>query len=1140
MSCTEADPNTGNNTATGTTQVNLPATPNTNATVRVITAVDNTNAPGAARKQPQDFTIALRSNLGSELAHFIGSTSGTTVGVDASLTTSFQVRVVNPDLHYVTTYNGCGGGSSISAGLSKTCTVTNTYADFNGGGDEAAVRMIKVVDNTGAPTKRQPSSFQLRVRQRNQVTQQFAGSSTGTVIGLNAEPFIVDEVNPDPNYVMTLSPECIIPPQTTSTVGADHTPVPYVIHHDGLFRTCTVTNTYVGTFNAGGHANATVKVITQVDNTNAPAAVRKQPQDFTVALRSVTLGHVGSELARVIGSTSGTTVGVDASNITGFKLQVVNPDLHYVTTYNGCDSSISAGLFKTCTVTNTYADFNGGGDEAAVRMIKVVDNTGAPTTRQPGSFQMRVRQRNQVTQTFAGSSTGTVIGLNAEPFIVDEVNPDPNYVMTLSPECIIPPQTTSTVGANHTPVPYVIHHDGLFRTCTVTNTYVGTFNAGGHANAMVKVITVMDNTNAPAAVRKQPQDFTVALRSVTLGHVGSELARVIGSTSGTTVGVDASNITGFKLQVVNPDLHYVTTYNGCDSSISAGLFKTCTVTNTYADFNGGGDEAAVRMIKVVDNTGAPTTRQPGSFQMRVRQRNQVTQTFAGSSTGTVIGLNAEPFIVDEVNPDPNYVMTLSPECTIPPQTTNTVGADHTPVPYVIHHDGLFRTCTVTNTYLGTQGTATPAGGPVTVSSGGINITFGVVMNSGVTTTTYVSGNFVPTLGPLNLTGSSTLIGTKNRLKNGSPATVPAGESVFDNLVFDVSSSAESAAPITIAVDLSTVNSETLFNRLKILHDENGSLVDRTANRDFSTHTITATVDALGSFVVVQDIDTALPVISGHITDSLGHDVKDVVLTLAGPDVQSTTSDTDGNYSFVNLTLGGQYSVIPLPANFTLSPGGASFDSLAESQIVDFTLETPTVAFEAQSNAVAENSGTATITVLRGGDANGTATVDYTTSDGSAHAGTDYTATSGTLTFGVGVTSQTITVPITDNALLDGDRTVNLTLSNPSTNLSIITDNPVTLVITDDEGAATTLAGPNRTVQLGNITVTYSTVTADGNTFVAAIDPNSVGAAPNGYTISGPAYEISTSVAYTAPVSVCISLPSISDPDIFAHLRILAW
>jgi Calx-beta domain/Carboxypeptidase regulatory-like domain len=337
--------------------------------------------------------------------------------------------------------------------------------------------------------------------------------------------------------------------------------------------------------------------------------------------------------------------------------------------------------------------------------------------------------------------------------------------------------------------------------------------------------------------------------------------------------------------------------------------------------------------------------------------------------------------------------------------------------------------------------------------------------------------------------------------------------------------------------LAVHNTQSLFNRLKILHDENGSFVDRTSNSNFATHKLTATADGVGTFIVVQDVDNALPSISGHITDTLGHDVKGVVLTLAGPDVQSTTSDAAGNYSLVNLALGSPYTVIPLTSDFSLTPASSSFGALGGSQTVNFILNLPTVGFESEDNPVAENGGVTTVTVLRGGDAIGTDTVDYATSNGSAVAGTDYTATSGTLTFGDGVTSQTITIPIVDNSLLDGSRTINLTLSNPSNNLSI-TNNPVTLVITDDEGAAPTVTGPNRIVQLGNISVTYAAVTLAGTTFASPIDPNSVGSAPNGYTIVGPAYEIATSASYTAPVNVCISLPAITDPDVFARLRIL--
>jgi hypothetical protein len=76
------------------------------------------------------------------------------------------------------------------------------------------------------------------------------------------------------------------------------------------------------------------------------------------------------------------------------------------------------------------------------------------------------------------------------------------------------------------------------------------------------------------------------------------------------------------------------------------------------------------------------------------------------------------------------------------------------------------------------------------------------------------------------------------------------------------------------------------------------------------------------------------------------------------------------------------------------------------------------------------------------------------------------------------------------------------------------------------------------VTLGNLTITYADVTSNGLTTVVPIDPNSVGLAPNGYTITGPAYEISTSATYTAPVNVCFNLPSITDQTTFSHLKVL--
>ena len=59
------------------------------------------------------------------------------------------------------------------------------------------------------------------------------------------------------------------------------------------------------------------------------------------------------------------------------------------------------------------------------------------------------------------------------------------------------------------------------------------------------------------------------------------------------------------------------------------------------------------------------------------------------------------------------------------------------------------------------------------------------------------------------------------------------------------------------------------------------------------------------------------------------------------------------------------------------------------------------------------------------------TVDYATADGSAHAGDDYRAASGTLTFGAGERSTTIEVGVLDDSHDEGEETLTLTLSNPS-------------------------------------------------------------------------------------------------------------
>jgi glucose/arabinose dehydrogenase len=108
-------------------------------------------------------------------------------------------------------------------------------------------------------------------------------------------------------------------------------------------------------------------------------------------------------------------------------------------------------------------------------------------------------------------------------------------------------------------------------------------------------------------------------------------------------------------------------------------------------------------------------------------------------------------------------------------------------------------------------------------------------------------------------------------------------------------------------------------------------------------------------------------------------------------------------------------------------------------------QSPTIGFSQPTYRIDEAAGTATITVRRGANVSaGAASVNYTTSNGTATAGGDYTLTSGTLNFAVGETEKTFTIAINNDTEVERNETVNITLSNPigaalgSQNSSVLT------------------------------------------------------------------------------------------------------
>ncbi len=143
-----------------------------------------------------------------------------------------------------------------------------------------------------------------------------------------------------------------------------------------------------------------------------------------------------------------------------------------------------------------------------------------------------------------------------------------------------------------------------------------------------------------------------------------------------------------------------------------------------------------------------------------------------------------------------------------------------------------------------------------------------------------------------------------------------------------------------------------------------------------------------------------------------------------------------------------------------------------------TFATPAASVSAGSTAV--------FTVDRFGGGDGTVSVVYTTQDGTAVAGTDYTATSGTLTFGAGVTSQTISIPTLVDPNASGNRSFDLVLQTPAGGATLGLTDIAALSITPAP-PATTMVPP---VVMG---VSPATGPTAGGTLVTITGSNLAGA-----------------------------------------------
>jgi hypothetical protein len=303
----------------------------------------------------------------------------------------------------------------------------------------------------------------------------------------------------------------------------------------------------------------------------------------------------------------------------------------------------------------------------------------------------------------------------------------------------------------------------------------------------------------------------------------------------------------------------------------------------------------------------------------------------------------------------------------------------------------------------TQGlTFTNNGGTVNIQSGTFDLQGGYTQNAGTTSisqgATLISSNshtITLTGGTLGGSGNVGSVSSATNVVNGG-TVAPGGVGTSGTLT--IAGNYTQGASGTLAIDLGGHTPGTQYDQLVI--------------------TGTATFMAGGGTLSLTDINSFVP---------------------SNGDVYTVITFASATASFGSV--GG-------PA----VTSGFGFAQVVNAKNIMLQVSTTpgTLQFANALPVVNESAGTAVITVTRTGGSAGLVTVDYATSDGTGVAGTKYTATSGTLTFASGVTSQTFSVTLLNDVQIDGDETVNLTLSN-ATGAALGTPSTSQLTVEDENG-----------------------------------------------------------------------------------------
>ena len=266
----------------------------------VIKHVVDDNGGGADASQ---FTMTINGVTATGGNSFPGAESP---GTNKKVTTgSYSVTETGPSGYDATFSSGCSG--TISAGQTKTCTVTND--------DKPGTLIVKkhVIDDNGG--QKHADDFTMKVTAGHPSQSSFAGSESGTTVTVDAGSYSVDEDSVS-GYTKTIGAGC------SGTIA------------NGETKTCTITND-----DQPGH----LIVIKHVVNVNGGKAKASQ---FSMKINGIVVQGAnpfpGAE-------SPGTNKTVDAGSYT---VTETGPAGYILVPSADCSGTIAVGQTKTCTILN--------------------------------------------------------------------------------------------------------------------------------------------------------------------------------------------------------------------------------------------------------------------------------------------------------------------------------------------------------------------------------------------------------------------------------------------------------------------------------------------------------------------------------------------------------------------------------------------------------------------------------------------------------------------------------------------------------------------------------------------------------------------------------------------------------------------